>query len=96
MICTFIKYLFFKDNALKTGPGFYSPGFSPTDVRALTNITLCYYLGDDVLKSHLQFNKDWVFTLRNLKGLYTYINQLTLGANKILGKIHSCIILVIS
>ena len=58
---------------------------SPTDVRAQTDMTLCYYLGDDVEKSHLQFNPQWQFTQSNLKGLYDYINQLTLGTNYLLG-----------
>ena len=49
-------------------------------------MTLCYYLGDDVEKSHLQFNPQWQFTQSNLKGLYDYINQLTLGTNYLLGK----------
>ena len=59
---------------------------SPTDVYALTNLTLCYYLGDDVLNSHLQFNDQWKFSTTNLKGLFTYINQLTLGTNYLLGR----------
>jgi len=58
---------------------------SPTDVRAQTDMTLCYYLGDDVENSHLQFNPQWQFTQSNLKGLYDYINQLTLGTNYLLG-----------
>ena len=58
---------------------------SPTDVYALTNLTLCYYLGDDILNSHLQFNEQWKFSTSNLNGLFTYINQLTLGTNYLLG-----------
>ena len=58
---------------------------SPTDVYALTNLTLCYYLGDDILNSHLQFNNQWKFTTNNLNGMFTYINQLTLGTNYLLG-----------
>ena len=58
---------------------------SPTDIQAQTNLTLCYYLGDDVEKSHLQYNPQWAYDKYNLKGLYDYINQLTLGANKLLG-----------
>ena len=58
---------------------------SPTDVYALTNLTLCYYIGDDVLNSHLQFNKQWKFDLQHTQGLHTYLNQLTLGTNYMLG-----------
>lgn len=56
-----------------------------TDTQALTNMTLCYYLGDDVLKSHLQYNDQWKFTLSHTNGLHNYINQLTLGTNILLG-----------
>jgi len=58
---------------------------SPTDQSALTNITMCYYLGDDIETSHLQYNDQWKYDSRNLNGLYNYINQLTLGANTLLG-----------
>ena len=57
----------------------------PTDVYANTNITLCYYLGDDIEKSHLQHNDQWKYDAYNLDGLYNYINQLTLGTNILLG-----------
>lgn len=58
---------------------------SPTDVIAATDITMCYYLGDDIEKSHLQYNDEWAYDSSNLNGLYAYINQLTLGANTLLG-----------
>ena len=49
-------------------------------------MTLCYFLGDDVQKSHLQFIPKWEFTNGvDMSGLHTYINELTLGANKLLG-----------
>jgi len=57
----------------------------PTNVNAATNITMCYYLGDDIESSHLQFNDQWKYDRYNLKGLYNYINQLTLGTNTLLG-----------
>ena len=37
--------------------------------------------------SHLQYNDQWKYDSRNLNGLYNYINQLTLGANTLLGKV---------
>ena len=49
-------------------------------------MTLCYFLGDDVQKSHLQFIPKWEFTNGiDMSGLHTYVNELTLGANKLLG-----------
>ena len=78
-------------NKLLTGQSQKAPqrpvsSWSPTEKNALTNITICYYLGDDVEKSHLQFNPQWKFSRTNLNGLFTYINQLTLGTNILLGK----------
>ena len=58
---------------------------SPTDVYAETNMTLCYYLGDDIMRSHLMHINGWRFSKSNLTGLYTYINELTLGTNILLG-----------
>jgi len=58
---------------------------SPTNVNAATNITMCYYLGDDIESSHLQYNDQWKYDRYNLNGLYNYINQLTLGTNTLLG-----------
>jgi hypothetical protein len=43
-------------------------------------------MGDDVDTSHLQFNERWKFDRYNLKGLKTYANDLTFGANIHLGK----------
>jgi len=60
--------------------------FTKPKVRAQTEMTLCYFLGDDVQKSHLQFIPKWEFTNGiDMSGLHTYINELTLGANKLLG-----------
>ena len=54
-----------------------------------TSITLCYFVGDDILKSHLMYNKNWAFVPRkDTSGLTRYINDLTLEANKLLGKAH--------
>lgn len=51
-----------------------------------TSITLCYFVGDDILKSHLMYNKNWAFVpKKNTAGLTRYINDLTLAANKLLG-----------
>ena len=55
--------------------------------KVLTNLTICYYTGDDILKSHLMFNDRWWFDRYNLEGLKTYINDLTFGANIFLGKL---------
>merc|ERR1739838_670500 len=41
---------------------------SPTDQSALTNITMCYYLGDDIETSHLQYNDQWKYDSTNLNG----------------------------
>ena len=54
--------------------------------QVLTNLTLCYFTGDDILTSHLMFNDRWKFDRYNLKGLKTYANDLTFGANIHLGK----------
>ena len=57
-----------------------------------TSITLCYFVGDDILKSHLMYNKNWAFVPReDTSGLTRYINDLTLEANKLLGKAHKII-----
>ena len=51
-----------------------------------TSITLCYFVGDDILKSHLMYNKRWAFVPKqSTSGLTRYINDLTLAANKLLG-----------
>jgi len=54
--------------------------------KVWTNLTICYYTGDDILKSHLMFNDRWWFDRYNLEGLKTYINDLTFGANVLLGR----------
>jgi len=74
--------IFGKHKAKQTASGRYQ---SPTNVQAATNITMCYYIGNDVESSHLQFNDQWKYDKYNLNGLYNYINQLTLGANTLLG-----------
>merc|ERR1711997_132912 len=52
-----------------------------------TSITLCYFVGDDILKSHLMYNKKWAFVPKqSTSGLTRYINDLTLAANKLLGQ----------
>ena len=56
--------------------------------KVWTNLTLCYYTGDDILNSHLMFNDRWWFDRYNLEGLNTYINDLTFGANVFLGKLE--------
>jgi hypothetical protein len=58
---------------------------SPTDVNAVTNITLCYFTGRDIETSHLQHNQQWAFNNQNTNGLFTYINHMTLGTNILLG-----------
>jgi len=71
------------------------PRFPPSsgiDSRVLTNITICYFVGDDILKSHLMHDANWAFTVAdkngqstNLNGLVNYINDLTLQTNNLLG-----------
>ena len=61
----------------------------PDESQVLTNMTLCFFTGDDILKSHLMFNDRWRFDRYNLKGLKTYVNDLTFGANIHLGKFRS-------
>ena len=67
-------------------------------------MTLCYYAGDDILNSHLMFNDRWKFDRYNLKGLKTYVNDLTFGANihlgmsyykvKVLANVNGCMITI--
>lgn len=56
------------------------------DSSVLTNMTLCYFVGNDVLDSHLSYNNRWRFTLQNNNGLKTYLNDLTFGTNLLMGE----------
>ena len=58
------------------------------DVNALTNLTMCFYVGNDVIDSHLRFNERWFFNDRNYEGLNTYLNDLTLATNLFLGNFY--------
>jgi len=50
-------------------------------------MTLCYFVGDDILKSHLMYSEKWAFVPQKYTaGLTRYINDLTLAANKLLGQ----------
>ena len=53
---------------------------------AQTNLTVCYFLGNDVVDSHLKFNNKWAFNPNNYDGLNTYLNDLTLATNLYLGE----------
>ena len=53
---------------------------------AQTNLTVCYFLGNDVVDSHLKFNNKWAFSPNNFDGLNTYLNDLTLATNLYLGE----------
>jgi len=46
-------------------------------------VDLCYFLGNDITKSHVACNKDWADG--TAAGVKKYINELTFDANKVLG-----------
>ena len=47
---------------------------------------MCFFLGHDVVDSHLMHNKKWAFNSKNYEGLNTYLNDLTLQTNLFLGE----------
>ena len=49
-------------------------------------MTMCFFLGHDVVDSHLMHNKKWAFNSKNYEGLNTYLNDLTLQTNLFLGE----------
>ena len=51
--------------------------------RVRRTLDLCYYLGDDVLKSHLAYNPNWGDSTP--EGVRRYINEMTFEANKMIG-----------
>lgn len=50
-----------------------------TGASAISELTICYWIGDDITRSFLTNNKDWN------KGIERYLNELTFETNKLLG-----------
>ncbi len=57
------------------------------EIPPLVTLDLCYYLGDDVLDSHIPY---FPWYEPNEEAFKTYVNLLTLHANKILSEIFKC------
>ena len=49
-------------------------------------MTMCFFLGHDVVDSHLMHNNKWAFSSSYYEGLNAYLNDLTLQTNLFLGK----------
>ncbi|CAB4062547.1 unnamed protein product [Lepeophtheirus salmonis] len=51
--------------------------------RDRRSLDICYFLGNDILKSHLIYNENWGD--ETVEGVKRYINELTYQANRLLG-----------
>ena len=61
-----------------------------TGASAISELTICYWIGDDIakafMKDHVNWNKGESGD-KGLNGIESYLNELTIRTNRLLGKL---------